>query len=561
MPVAYSYLRFSSQRQADGDSLRRQAQNRERWIAAHPGVSLDTSLVLEDRGRSAFKRDKWDTYALARFVDCVKSGRVEPGSYLLVEDLDRLSREEAGEATELFLSIVNKGIVIVQLSPEVTQFKKPVDMLSLMRAILELSRGHSESAIKSERCRAAWERKNAEAASRLVTKRLPGWVRQIEGGRLALDPDAARTVRRIFKLIRDGFSVRSVAQTLNAEGVPVIGRKVLRGRTVCWSAPTIRQILTSRSAVGEYVPYHWTKRGDKPAADVVPNYYPPLIDEASFQAARAAMATRGQVGRGRKGKHVNLFAGLLRDARNGDSLCYVHRRTGCYLLPVPVVHGKGGGWVSFPGAVFEQAILKELREVRASDVEVVNDAGQKVEAIAGEHADAEQKVRWYKAKCDAAATEEDFNIFAPKVVEWERRRKELAAKLAGAQREAASPAAETWGEFRTLADLLAKDDGDELRTRVRAALRRAVDGVYCLFVTKGAVRLAAVRIEFKGGSGRDYLINYTPGRSNQNIKRPPSWGVASFASSGLPALDLRKAADVAKAEKVLASIAEALAGS
>src|SRR5262245_48801243 len=130
-PLAYSYLRFSSAKQADGDSIRRQTENRKKWLSEHPKARLDTSLVLEDRGRSAFRRGNWDTYALARFVECIKSGRVESGSYLLVENLDRLSRDNAGEATELFLSIVNRGVVIVQLSPVVMEFRKPVDMMSL----------------------------------------------------------------------------------------------------------------------------------------------------------------------------------------------------------------------------------------------------------------------------------------------------------------------------------------------------------------------------------------------------------------------------------------------
>src|SRR5262249_5277609 len=119
MRPPYNYLPLSSPQQADADSVRRTVQNREAWLKAHPGVQLDGSLVLEDRGRSAFRRQNWDTYALARFVECVKSGRVDTGSYLLVENLDRLSREDAGQATELFLSIVNNGIVIVQLSPVV----------------------------------------------------------------------------------------------------------------------------------------------------------------------------------------------------------------------------------------------------------------------------------------------------------------------------------------------------------------------------------------------------------------------------------------------------------
>src|SRR5689334_14203980 len=102
-PAAYSYLRYSTAEQGRGDSARRQTEARDKWLSAHPGVPLDTSLRLADRGRSAFKRKNWDAYALAEFVKLVEADRVAPGSYLLVENLDRLSRENVGDAVELFL--------------------------------------------------------------------------------------------------------------------------------------------------------------------------------------------------------------------------------------------------------------------------------------------------------------------------------------------------------------------------------------------------------------------------------------------------------------------------
>ena len=82
MPAAYSYLRFSSPQHATGDSIRRQTQARDTWLAAHPDVKLDASLVMTDAGRSGYNRKDWDTYALAQFVTHVKSGRVPKGSYL-----------------------------------------------------------------------------------------------------------------------------------------------------------------------------------------------------------------------------------------------------------------------------------------------------------------------------------------------------------------------------------------------------------------------------------------------------------------------------------------------
>src|SRR5262245_48096950 len=52
-PLAYSYSRFSSAEQAKGDSLRRQEEARDAWLAK-AGAKLDTSLTLRDEGVSAF---------------------------------------------------------------------------------------------------------------------------------------------------------------------------------------------------------------------------------------------------------------------------------------------------------------------------------------------------------------------------------------------------------------------------------------------------------------------------------------------------------------------------
>jgi DNA invertase Pin-like site-specific DNA recombinase len=49
-------------------------------------------------------------------VDAIKSGAVKSGSYLIVESLDRLSREQVLKAQSLFLSIIQAGICLVTLT-------------------------------------------------------------------------------------------------------------------------------------------------------------------------------------------------------------------------------------------------------------------------------------------------------------------------------------------------------------------------------------------------------------------------------------------------------------
>ena len=113
-PKAYSYLRFSTPEQATGDSSRRQIEAAERW-AAKNGMTLDTSLRMEDRGISAFRGKNARTGALGAFLAAVDDGVVPEGSYLLVENLDRVSRADPWDALPVFQQIINAGVIIVTL--------------------------------------------------------------------------------------------------------------------------------------------------------------------------------------------------------------------------------------------------------------------------------------------------------------------------------------------------------------------------------------------------------------------------------------------------------------
>src|SRR5205823_10180715 len=133
-------LRFSSPEQSRGDSARRQTEgvaadhSPEAWCR-RSGVRLDTSLSLRDEGVSAFRgrhRENPDEYALAAFLQLVESGRVPKGSYLVVENLDRLTREKIVPAVNLFTGILLAGVKIVQLRPVEAVFTAASDMSGIM---------------------------------------------------------------------------------------------------------------------------------------------------------------------------------------------------------------------------------------------------------------------------------------------------------------------------------------------------------------------------------------------------------------------------------------------
>src|SRR5665811_359179 len=125
MRTAYSYIRFSTLEQKKGNSLTRQAgQWRDEFIAKK-GWRLDQSLTFQDLGKSAFKKGKQT--ALESFLAAIQTGRVKPGSVLVLEQLDGLSRQGVLDALNLLQAIISQGVDVATWSPEKIYSKGDLD--------------------------------------------------------------------------------------------------------------------------------------------------------------------------------------------------------------------------------------------------------------------------------------------------------------------------------------------------------------------------------------------------------------------------------------------------
>jgi DNA invertase Pin-like site-specific DNA recombinase len=555
--IAYSYLRFSHPNQAKGDSLRRQKELRDAWLARNKGVALDTALTLEDKGVSGYTgehRNNPDRHALAAFLALVKQGRIARGSYLIVECLDRLSREDIIPALALLLDLIQSGIRVVQLLPVETVYDAKSNPMHLMMAIMELSRGHSESAMKSERVGHAWQDKKRRAAENgeALTAMVPGWLRVVDGKFEVID-SAADTVRRIFKMATDGYGGGVITRRLNADRVPVFGT----GEH--WSRAYVMKILSSRTVVGELQPFKGRRAKRKPDGKPIPNYYPRVISDEEWYAARDSIARRkGKAGR-LPSSRVNVFAGLLFYALDGGSVQLSNKssptkgmKDNYVLASYKALQGVPGcRVVSFPFDSFERAILTCLREVKPKDVLPLRGRQDKTVVLSGKLAEVEAEIEKLKARLKVRYTDAVADVLQ----EQEATRQELSEQLTQARQEAASPLGETWGLFRSLIDALDNSpEAEDLYVRLRAALRRLVTGFWCLFVARGDIRVAAVQVHFQEDGHRDYLIMHRPARRNQYAHQEGSWSVRSLTSKEYRAianLDLRKRQDGAALEKVL----------
>src|ERR1022692_3130110 len=176
--VAFSYLRFSTPEQSAGDSRRRQMAMAEKYAADHH-LKLDQSLSFRDLGVSACRGKNAKEGALRAFLDAIEHNLVPPNSFLLVESLDRLSRDRILAAQGLFLQIVQAGVTIVTLVDQRSYSLESLNRnpLDLIISLVSMMRANEESEMKSRRIRAAFDIKRAHLAERPWSGRCPGWLR------------------------------------------------------------------------------------------------------------------------------------------------------------------------------------------------------------------------------------------------------------------------------------------------------------------------------------------------------------------------------------------------
>ena len=322
MARAYSYIRFSTPEQAEGDSLRRQAELSEDYALKHKLV-FDRSLNLRDEGLSAFSGDNRKKGALAVFLRAVENGIVKPGSFLLVEPLDRLSRDTITAQMSLFMDLINAGITVVTLADEQVYSKETIntDYGRLITSLVIMMRSHEESLMKSRRLVAAWQQKRRDIGTFKLTSVCPHWLALNEDRKsFRVIEDRAKLVCRIFQMSIDGTGQASIAKILNREKAPTWGRN--KG----WHMAYIHALLRNRAVLGEFQSRRRETRGKRvyvSVSDPVKDYFPAIVDQLMWQRAqgRKQTSTPGRFNQSRG----NLFSRLAYDGYSGAPMRHIGR--------------------------------------------------------------------------------------------------------------------------------------------------------------------------------------------------------------------------------------------
>lgn len=365
MPIrAYSYLRISTDIQKAGDGVRRQLDESRAYAEAHGYELVET---IQDIGVSGFRGKNSTEGAFAGFLDAIEAGQVLPGSVLIIESLDRLSRDGATRAFSQFAGILSKGVKIVTLldRQEYTEGSVNSNPGQLFTSLGVMIRANEESSTKSRRLQAAWEQKRSKIHSKKLTSRIPAWLKFLaDSESFEVIESSAVTVRAIFDLCIAGVGTYSITRLLNEDKV----RYPPISQTDRWNKSYVMKILNNRAVLGEFQPKKNIDGQRVNVGGVIKDYYPEIVTEENFLLAQKALRQRRTGSAGRKGKtYANLFTNVAKCGNCGASLTYRNKgkppKGGTYLQCYNSVSNNGCNRPAWKYLDFQNSFFDFVGEV------------------------------------------------------------------------------------------------------------------------------------------------------------------------------------------------------
>lgn len=396
-PKLYSYVRFSSAKQREGNSLERQMDTAQK-IAARYDLELDTT-TFHDLGMSAFKGKNADKGKLSEFIKQIGE-KVPVGSWLVVENLDRISREDAWSALDLFKSILSKGIVVVTgMDEKVYKYadvkNNPTDLII---SLLMFTRAHDESLTKKNRVEAQARslirynltRETGTQAKAIETIGQNVWWVNTTSGMVLPHETYFEAAQKIIELKRNGESLLGIQRYLNEHYQAPKKRKykdhagnVLPPKTEMWGKHLIRTFLNptvhgqkvftldKRDESGAVV---YDSVSEEPLKEtiVIPDYYPALMTEIEYLTLskldkhRAITRSSSNHPGGNPDPEIPLLSGIgILFCGNCGSFMFKSGSTVnkySYMCGSKIVHGKSCGKKGFTAYQLEHTVLQLIAD-------------------------------------------------------------------------------------------------------------------------------------------------------------------------------------------------------
>lgn len=330
------YARFSNQEQSQGSSKARQLKLCREFISEKRWESSD-DRILVDEGLSAFSgANRAPGGLMFDFERRAEAGEFKGGHVLVVEHIDRISRQGHDEILPFLKKMTEAGVTVAVASANrVHHAYERVTLGAAIELVVAAELAREESENKSKRLKGAQNarvKKAQESAAEGLhlsgTKTVPAWIdvekvnKRSEALRyvMTLNPYRASILREIFQLTIDGYGTPSIAKKLNERGEPVwnhLERKSNNG----WTVGYLTKLVLNRAVMGEYHPMH-RPRGKKETSKgiAVLNHFPQAIDPVTFAKAQAARQSRKGSSGAWQITHNNVFSGIAKCGHCGGRM-------------------------------------------------------------------------------------------------------------------------------------------------------------------------------------------------------------------------------------------------
>lgn len=491
MAVAYRYHRFSSKAQDRGSSLERQQQATASLCRE---MEWEIAETLEDLGRSAWKGDHLRVGNLGKFKARVDAGEIPSGSVLVVENIDRLGRENVKKARRWIEEVTEAGIRVAVCSPSPKIFDEASlsgdNIIDLLTYLLEAKRAREESDRKSVLLQGMWTRHLTGARDgRIFTARCPGWLRVVGAGadrRFEPIAEHVEVVRLIYEWSAEGFGAYAICDKLNQLGIKPWGKNFYKHPATYWRHRYVRDVLLSPAVEGEYHP----RSKGVPTGERIEGYYPRIVDADLVARARAKLLDRRGTGGGNRSEARNLFAGKVKCGHCGNNMVRtVQRRRFQYLICQGAATKSGCSNRGYRYDYFEKAALEQILHLALDDrffqrpdetKPLVAALAEANKAIENKEAEQQRLLGFIMRSPDASEAEALLNSIRPELATMKKERDELQRELDKA-RGAVSPEEHRERVLAVSNAIYAEESDvrDAARRRVREAIASIVDRVVC----------------------------------------------------------------------------------
>lgn len=286
---AYSYVRLSSKGQTFKSGAERQLSKPEQ-ICKEMGWKL-CNQSFQDLGVSGWKGDNIFKGALSEFIALNKQKKLLPNAVLLIEQWDRISRQNLIESESVVLDLLKSGIAIyVSFSRQLFTKQSCNSLPDRIAIMLSLQQAHDYSENLSKRIKHAKQAKIQKVLDGKIidiTDLAPSYFKW--NGKEYEENDNSWKVKRMFSMYLNNIAITKIVKTFNIEKVKTFYK------TPHWSNETIKCVLTNRAVLGEY-------RGKL--------VFPKLVSNEDFDKVQMLLE-RNKKRRGHESPNVNLFRGLL----------------------------------------------------------------------------------------------------------------------------------------------------------------------------------------------------------------------------------------------------------